>query len=351
MALADPDIGKTRIRHIEIAFMSALVYLLIATAGFKYIEGWNWFDSLYMVVISVTTVGYGEVHELTPPGRVFAMMVIVGGVGVMSYVLLTVTRNFFEGVVEGSIQRAVARRRVRSQLPRIQDHTIVCGYGRLGREICKELRLAGRVVVVVDPQEDKVNEAEAEGHLFVLGDASDEKVLKDAGIERANSLAIATPSDALNTYITITARDINPSAHILSRATDETAARRLRKAGATQAVSPYHVGGLRMAALLIRPAVVDFLDVASLGDFPDLFIEQLEMGPTSKLAGKSLREGNFSANFRVMVLSIKHPEGEERFLPPADEAIRPGDRLIVAGHRVDLDKFADALGTASVVPT
>jgi len=348
MALADPEIGPTRVRQVELAIVSLLVYLLAATAGFRFIEGWSWFDSLYMVVISVTTVGYGEVHELTPPGRVFAMLVIVGGVGVVSYVLLSVTRNLFEGVVEGSLQRSLTRRRVRSQLPRMKDHTIVCGYGRLGREICKELRLAGRTVVVVDPNEAKVAQAEAEGHLFVLGDASVEKVLIDAGIERAASLAIATPSDALNTYITITARDMNNAAHILARATDETAARRLRRAGATQAVSPYHVGGLRMAALLIRPAVVDFMDVASLGEFPDLFIEQLTMGEDSTLAGKTLREGNFAANYRVMVLSVKRPGGTETFLPPADEAIRPGDRLIVAGHRADLDRFAGDLGTGSV---
>ncbi len=343
MALPDPEIGGRRIRQVELAVVSLLVFLLAATFGFHWIEGWSWFDSLYMVVITVTTVGYGEVHELTPPGRVFAMMVIVGGVGIVSGVLLTVTRNFFEGVVEGSIQRAVTRRRVRSQLPRVQDHTIVCGYGRLGKEICKELHLAGRTVVVIDPLEAKVEQADARGYLWVLGDASDEEVLEAAGIERASSLAIASPSDALNTYITISARDLNPGLHILARATDETAAKRLKKAGANEAVSPYHVGGLRMAALLIRPAVVDFMDVASLGDFPDLFIEQLVMEDGSPLAGKTLRQGNFAATYRVMVLSIKHPEGKETFLPPADEAVRPGDQLIVAGHRTDLDSFAAAL--------
>lgn len=344
MALPEPEFGGKSARQIELAIVSLLVFLLFATVGFHYIEGWSWFESLYMVVISVTTVGYGEVHPLTPPGQVFAMMTIIGGVGIGSYVLLSVTRNFFEGVVEGSFQRAVTRRRVRSQLPRIQDHTIVCGYGRLGREICKELHLAGRTVVVIDPMEVKVDQADQHGHLWVLGDASDEQVLLNAGVERASSLAIASPSDALNTYITISARDLNPTMHILARATDDTAAKRLRKAGANQAVSPYHVGGLRMAALLIRPAVVDFMDVASLGNFPDLFIEQLAVKEGSELAGQTLRQGNFAANYRVMVLSIKHPAGKQTFLPPADEAVRPGDLLIVAGHRADLDRFAAALG-------
>lgn len=343
MALPDPEIGGRRIRQVEVATIGLLGFLLAATVGFHFIEGWSWFDSLYMVMITVTTVGYGEVHELTPPGRVFAMIVIVGGVGIVSGVLLTVTRNFFEGVVEGSIQRAVTRRRVRSQLPRLQDHTIVCGYGRLGKEICKELHHAGRTVVVIDPSEAKVEQADLHGHLWVLGDASDEDVLRNAGIERASSLAIASPSDALNTYITISARDLNPNLHILARATDDTAGKRLKKAGANEAVSPYHVGGLRMAALLIRPAVVDFMDVAALGEFPDLFIEQLVMEEGSALAGQSLREGNFSANYRVMVLSIKHPEGKQTFLPPADDAVQPGDLVIVAGHRADLDRFAAAL--------
>ncbi len=344
MALPEPEFGGKSARQIELAIISLLVFLLVATTGFHFIEGWSWFESLYMVVISVTTVGYGEVHPLTPAGQVFAMMTIIGGVGIGSYVLLSVTRNFFEGVVEGSFQRAVTRRRVRSQLPRIQDHTIVCGYGRLGKEICKELQLAGRTVVVIDPIGERVDQADKHGHLWVLGDATDEEVLLNAGVERANSLAIASPSDALNTYITISARDLNPTMHILARATDDTAAKRLRKAGANQAVSPYHVGGLRMAALLIRPAVVDFMDVASLGAFPDLFIEQLEVREGSELAGKTLREGNFAANYRVMVLAIKHRAGTQTLLPPADEAVGSGDLLIVAGHRGDLDRFAVALG-------
>jgi len=344
VALADDHRGgKVPLRQVELAVVSLLVFLVLATVGFRYIEGWSWFDSLYMVAISVTTVGYGEVHPMTPAGRSFAILVIFGGVGVGSYVLLTVTRNFFEGVVEGSIQRAVVRRRVKSRLPRLQDHTIVAGYGRLGREICNELRLAGREIVVVDNDPVALRDAEDEGHLFVQGDASNEEILEEAGIGRARSLAIATPTDALNTYIVLAARDVRPDIHILARASDEIAAKRMKKAGASEAVSPYHVGGLRMAALLIRPAVVDFMDVASLGAFPDIFIEQLEMGEGSKLAGKSLRDAAWQANYKVIVLAVKRPDGPQNFLPDPGVAIEPHSLLIVAGHRGNLDKLAEDL--------
>ncbi len=350
MALADDSVVRggggsnpVPIRQIELAIVSLLVYLLGATAGFKYIEGWSWFDSLYMVVISMTTVGYGEVHPLSPAGRTFAMLVIVGGVGMGSYVLLTVTRKFFEGVVEGSIQRAVARRRVKSTLPRLQGHTVVCGYGRLGREICHELRLAGRTVVVVDNQSARVFRAEEDGYLFVEGDGSEERTLSAAGLERAKSLAVATPTDALNTYIVLAAREVNPDIHILARASDDVAANRMMKAGASKAVSPYQMGGLRMAALMLRPAVVDFMDVASHGDFPDIFIEQLQMGPSSSLAGQSLRGAQWQSAYKVIVLSVKQTEGEQTFLPNPDEPIEPGCLLIVAGHRTSLDKLAAAL--------
>lgn len=339
----DASAGPVPPKQIQLAVVSLLVFLAFATTGFHLIEGWSWFDSLYMVVISVTTVGYGEVHPLSSSGRLFAMVVIITGVGVGSYVLLTVTRNFFEGVVEGSFQRAVARRRVKTQLPRMQNHTVVCGFGRLGREICKELRLAGRSPVVVDNQEARVRMAEKQGYLFVHGDASDEAVLAEAGLERAAALAVATPTDALNTYIVLTARDVNPGVHILARATDKTAAKRLRKAGADEAVSPYHVGGLRMAALLIRPAVVDFMDVAALGEFPDIFIEQLEMKQGSQLAGKSLRAGEYQAKYKVIVLAARREGAAQEFLPAPDAPLHPGCLLIVAGHRNNLDRLTRAL--------
>jgi voltage-gated potassium channel len=343
------DDGRSRAavnpRQIAVAVLSLSSFLAVATIGFRLIEGWSWFDAFYMVLISVTTVGYGEVHPLSNAGRVFAMATIVFGVGVGSYVLLTVTRNFFEGVVEGSIQRAVARRRVKSQLPRLQNHTIVCGFGRLGREICRELRLAGNTVVVIDNTEQRVEMAEAQGYLFVQGDASAEAVLLEAGVLRARSLAVATPTDALNTYIVLTARDVAPDVHILARATDDQAARRMKKAGASEAVSPYHVGGLRMAALLLRPAVVDFMDVASAGEFPDIFIEQLLLGPGSRLAGRSLREAEYQAKYKVIVLAAHRPDREQRFLPDPSQPLEAGTLLIVAGHRTDLDRLASALSS------
>lgn len=325
------------------ALISLVLLLSFGTVGYRLIEGWAWIDAFYMVILSITTVGFGEVHPLSDAGRLFTTLLILGGVGIGSYVLLTLTRFTFEGVVEGSLRRALTRRRVEKLIPKLKDHTIVCGYGRLGEEIAEQLLTAGDQVVIVDPNEEAAVAAQERGLLFVLGDASNEDALAIAGIKKAKALAIATPNDAVNTYVALTARDLNPTLHILARASDESAGKRICRAGANRAVSPYRVGGQRMAAMLLRPEVTEFLELAQLSDFPDFIIEQLEMCKGSKLAGQSLREGRYNAEYRVMVLSMKHDGGDTRFSPNPDLPVNPGDILIVAGHRASLERLKAVL--------
>lgn len=323
----------------------ALIVLLAGgTLGFRLIENWPWWDCFYMVLISITTVGFGEVHHLSRPGQMFVSVLIVGGMGVGSYVLLVLTRTFFEGVVEGSLQRALARRRMERELPKLSGHTIVCGYGRLGREICVSLAAEWRVVVVVEPDADSVERARHDGFHTVHGDASDEAALRHAGIARADSIAIATSTDAINTYVVLSAKEMNRDILVLSRADDETAAKRLRRAGADRVVAPTQLGGQRMAHMLLRPGVVDFLDLAQLSDFPDLFIEEMVMAPQAELRGKTIRGADYSRAWRVLVLAVKQVDGSRHFRPDADFAVEAGDAVIVAGHREDLTKLQQAMG-------
>lgn len=327
--------------------IGALAGLLsFGTLGFHLIEGWSWWDSFYMVVISITTVGYGEVHPLSMPGQLFATAVILTGMGVGSYVLLVLTRTFFEGVVEGSLQAGLERRRMERELPKLTNHTIVCGYGRLGREICLALAAEWRVVVVVEPDLEAFGQARDDGFHAVHGDASDETVLRQAGIDRASSIAVATSSDALNTYVVLSAKEMRRDLLVLSRADDQIAAKRLRRAGADRIVSPTHIGGQRMAHMLLRPGVVDFLDLAQLGDFPDLFIEEVEMGVGAQLANANLIDADYSKKWRVLVLAIKEADGQRHFRPAADFVVKPGDAVIVAGHREDLEALQKAMGAA-----
>jgi voltage-gated potassium channel len=329
-----------------LAGVAGLVMLLVfGTVGFKTIEGWSWWDSFYMVAISVTTVGYGEVHPLSQPGQVFATFVIFGGVGVGSYVLLTITRTFIEGVVEGSLSRALARRRMEREIPRLNSHTIVCGYGRLGHEICVSLAAEWRTVVVIEPDASQVEAAREEGFHCLRGDASDEQILISAGIQRAASIAVASSSDAINTYIVLSARELNPDLFILARANEEAAVRRLKAAGADQVVAPTRIGGQRMASILVRPGVVDFLDLAGLSDFPDLFIEEVVMAEGADLADRTLVDANYNKAWHVLVLAIKRSDGTRIFRPPANTIVAVGDAVILAGHREDLDRVEKAMSS------
>jgi voltage-gated potassium channel len=351
MALASPapldrrnrrGSGSLRDRLLVVAAM--LGGLLVGgSTGFHLIEGWSWWDSFFMVVISASTVGYSAVHPMSGPGEAFAVVVIAGGVAVGSYALLVVTRFFFEGVVEGSLKRALARRRMEKELPTLRDHTIVCGYGHVGREICLQLASEMRQVVVVDQDGTAAVRAQDDGFHCVRGDASDELVLQDAGIRRAASIAVATSSDAINTYVVLTAKELNPNLHILARATSEDAPKRLRSAGANVVVAPSQIGGQRMAAMVVRPGVVDFFDLAALSDFPELAIEEIMMEAGSELEGMTIGDAHYKATWQVMILAVLPADGGKIFGPDAEHAIRVGDRLILAGHQEDLDRVEAAL--------
>src|SRR5215218_2707327 len=224
-------------------------------------EGWNFMDALYMTVITVTTVGYKEVHELDTTGRLWTLALLITGVGTLFYAAV----SSVELVVEGAVGGYFERRKMRAELSKLNGHYILCGFGRVGRQVAREFALDGVPFVIVDNDPQRVEECLAEGYLAILGEASEDAVLKEAGVRRARGLVAAVDSDADNVFVTLSARKMNPNLHIVARTSSEESAAKLEIAGADRTISPYAVGGRRLASLATQPLIVDFLDIVTRG--------------------------------------------------------------------------------------
>jgi voltage-gated potassium channel len=303
----------------------------LGIAGYMAIEGWTFFDALYMVITTVTTVGYGEIQPLSTAGRTFTMLLIVLGVGTMLYTLSTVVHY----AVEGELTRRVGRRRMQGRIEQLRDHVVLCGYGRVGRQIAAEFRRERVAYVVVDVNESSLATASADGCLWVPGNAAGDDVLLAAGVKRARGLITAVDSDVDNVYVTLSARGLNPSLYIVARASREDAEPKLRRAGADRVISPYQIGGRRMAMLALRPVAVDFVDTIMHDPNTDLLLEELEVRPASPMVGKSLEAARGVEAAGAIVLAVKR---DSRLIPnpPGDLVVRAGDQLVVMGSPSDL---------------
>jgi voltage-gated potassium channel len=303
-----------------------LALVAIGVAGYMLIEGWNWFEALYMTVTTLTTVGGGEAHPLGTAGRAFTIGLIALGVGVVFYALL----GFVEFAVEGQLAAAFGGRRMRRRVSRLDDHFILCGFGRVGREIAREFTAEEVRFVVIDINQQSLELAGKAGYAVVTGDAANVDVLKEAGIERARGLVTAVDSDAHNIFVTLSARVLRPTLFIVARANGEDAEPKLRLAGANRIISPYTIGGRRMANLAMRPTAVEFVDtVLSVGS-TELLLEDITIPPASQWIGKPLRELMEAAG-GMIVLAIKR--GEQMLFRPTDATqLEAADELVAAGR-------------------
>lgn len=301
--------------------------LAVGTCGYRWIEGWPWEDSLYMVIITVSTIGYGEVRPLSPGGRMFTMFLIVAGVGLMTYAVGTLGRM----VVEGEVQAILGRRRKMTKIRRLRDHYVICGFGRIGKLVAQEFERRPLSFVVVERDEAQVVKI-PDHYPVVVGDATEEEVLIRAGIERAKGLVTALHSDADNLFVTLTARGLNPDLFILARYEEERSKRKLLQAGADRVVSPYIIGGTRMAMAVLRPSVIDFIELATTSESLGLQMEEVLVSEGSPLAGVPLAESPIRSEHDVMVVAIKRRSGRMEFNPSARTCPEAGDRLIVIGE-------------------
>lgn len=308
-----------------------LILVLFGTGGYMVIEGWGLLDALYMTTITLTTIGYGEVKSLSPAGRIFTIGLIVIGVIIASYTITTTVELLTSEEFLGKLRR----RRRRRTLKKISNHCIICGFGRMGRSLAKELQSRGSAVVVIDPSDDAVAQCQQLGLPVVQGNATDETILREAGLERAESLVTTTPTDAENVFVILTARSINPQLQIIARCNAETSVSKLEKAGANTVISPYAIAGRRIAHILTHPNVTNFLDgVLEFGDH-QMRLEEYVVSEKSPLAGLTLKE----AKLRAVVLAVDHP-GQAVFThPDADTKLLPGTGLIVMGTDQELNKL------------
>lgn len=308
--------------------------------------GWSLLDAIYMVVITIFGVGYGEVRPLTTPAeRIFTMVVIVAGTSSAVYTV----GGFFQMMTEGEIHRAMDAHRKTKGIEQLEDHVIICGFGRIGQILCQQMRETGQKFVVLDQNSDRTTSAEELGYLVYCGNATDEAVLESVGIQRARFLATVLPDDAANVFITLTAREMNANLVILSRGELPSTEKKLRLAGADHVVLPASISALRMANLITRPSALDFLDqkderrhLEELLSQIDIQIDELEIPPGSPFAGRSLKQLEVRGKGMFIVIAIREANGRIKTHPEHNTLIKGGDAVILMGHRGDIPQFAES---------
>jgi voltage-gated potassium channel len=326
------------VRNFRLLKTVAVALLLLSaagTAGFHFIEGWSWFDSFYMVVITLSTIGYSEVHELSHTGRIFNSLLIITGVALVFLMIGALT----QALLEFELFKIFGKRRMEREVANLKDHYIICGAGRVGHSVAAELARKPAQFVIVESDEKRVADLDPKWP-FLIGDAASEKTLHDAGIHRAAGLVAATTTDAANIYIVLTARSLNPNLKIIARASEPAAEKHLKTAGADSVISPYAAAGHRIAQSLLRPNVLDFLDIATArAGSLEMIIEEIRVGESSPLASATVGTSRVHHEFGIMILAIRRNDGETRFNPTAQDPIHAGDYLIAMGEPQQLAKL------------
>jgi voltage-gated potassium channel len=317
--------------------------LVFATVGYMVIERWSFADAFYMTVISVTTAGYREVHPLSRAGEVWTELVLVAGVGTLFYSASLVMAF----VVEGRLYDHWGRRRRERMIDKLDNHFIVCGFGRIGQMIVAELRHRGVPLIVIERDAERCHGAIESGVLAVAADSSSEEVLKRTGIERARGLIAAVGTDAENVYTVLSARLLNPKLFIVSRAESDESRRRLERAGADRVVSPYQIGAVHLAQMALHPAVVDFMQFATSAANQELNMEQVLVGAGTSLAEQTILEANLRQRFGAMVVGIRRADGKMEFNPAPETRMHAGDHLVVLGPVEQLRSLEHAAAPVS----
>ena len=323
------------VRQLLIGISAVGVMLVVVAVGHHVIEGWTYFDGLYMTVTTVMTVGFSEVHPLSVAGRVFTIVLILTGVATWFYALGNVVRF----LLEGELRAAVGQHRLEGHMRALSEHYIVCGYGRMGKRICKELGRRSLPIVVIEKKGDAIAEAQRDGWLVVEGDATEDQVLMEAGADRAKALVATVGTDADNLYIVLTARGLNNDLHIVARAGEEGSEQKLLRAGANRVSSPYQVGGTQVAQALLRPAVVDFLELATQSEHLDVQIEEFTVPSGSRFDDQEASEYGLEQDRGLILVAVQRRSGHLEFNPGVHVRLKSGDKLIVLGQQASLKRL------------
>lgn len=328
---------RRSVRRIIQGVAAGFVVVAFGVVGYIAL-GWSAGDALYMVVITISGVGYGEVRAMTSTAeRVHTMLTIAFGMVVVGYTL----GRFIQFLTEGEIEGLVGHRRMRRQIEELRGHTVVAGFGRVGELVCEGLLNAEMPFVVVELLADRVPEIEGLGYLYVQGDATDERVLHDAGISRAKQLVSVMPSDAANVFITLTARQICPEIEIVARAEQSNTPKKLRQAGANHVIHPALIGARRIVSLLTNPTAVEFVELVTTRSSLAIEMDDVPVHNDSPLKGLSLRDADVGRRTGTIVIAVKRADGRVEFPPSGDEPLCAGDSLVLLGRRSNLDQFGE----------
>jgi voltage-gated potassium channel len=320
--------------HLRFALALPVLVIVGGTFGYMIVEGWGFLDALYMTVLTISTVGYGEVHPLSVTGKFLSILIILLGVGSMGFAVGTAGRLMLENRI-----KAVLGRRFMKSIQKLQNHYIVCGFGRMGRIICEELAEKGISLVVLENDDEVLEEIERLGYPYMKADATSDEELLAAGIDRATGLVSVVTDDAQNVFIVLTARGLNPKLKIVARSAAEETIKKLVRAGANKVVSPYFLGGHRIAQAIMRPTVLDFLENIIQNKEMDLVLEEMRIAPRSKLVGTTLATSGLRKDYNIIILAIKSATGSMNFNPPFNSEIKAGDILVILGRGADLEKL------------
>ncbi len=326
--------------RFKILVGAVICLVLVGTLGYHFIEGWTWIESFYMVIITLTTVGFGEVHTPSETGRLFTAVLIVVGVGTVLYAIGSLT----EMMVEGRIRAVLGRRKVEKEIEKLEGHYIVCGCGRVGRVIIDEFQREALPYVVIEKDEEVALRLSEKGHMVLVGDATEDEVLMRGGILRAKGLVTVMGSDAENLYITLTARHLKRELFIVSRAEEETALRKLERAGADRVFSPHHIGGLRMAQAVLRPAMMSFVESIIKSPRLELGIEEMLVSEDSPISNVTLAESAVGSRLGVIIIGVRRGNGQMDFKPSSNTVVYPGDRLVAMGRPEQLRSLEELAG-------
>lgn len=321
------------IRQLRLALLLFLAVLATGTLGYILIEGWTLREALYMTIITVTTVGYSEVNPLSAAGEYFTMFVALAGAGTAFYLLLATT----EYIVEGHLRRFLTERKMERDIKKLKDHYILCGYSLVGENVAEEFEKSKTPFVVVESNPERLKDCLDRGYYCIEGDASSKDVLYMAGVDRARGLVAAFDSDADNVFVVLTARVLNKNLIIVAQSVFDESREKLLHAGANRVVSPSSIGGKRMAAMLLRPLVSEYIDVVSLGDEIEFRLEGLEITKDSSVRGKTIGEADIRERTGAVILAVKKKTGDFNTAPTSKTVLEESDELVVLGTQDQLE--------------
>ena len=326
---------NTPLRRIRRGALVLAAIFVFAMLGYRFLGGYDWIHAIWMVVITISSVGYGETSAVTDQVRVLSIVVIVLG---MSAAMYTVG-GFIQLMLEGEIQTAMGMRRTTREVQRLTGHVIVCGFGRIGEMLARDLQRKKQPLVVIESDATRIAEANQQGFLVLSGDAMEEEVLVNAKLKEAKTVVTALPNDAANVFITLTARNLNPEVQIVARAEHPTTEKKLRQAGANRVVMPAVTGATQMSRMITRPSTADLMELLTESSFDDTEMDEITIHKSSKLAGKTVASTAARSKHGVLVIAVKKPDGSMVFNPGAEYVFVDEDTVIVMGGTEDIERF------------